>query len=119
LSWRRWLPPILWAAVILLLTSIPVPQTVSVPSGDKLAHLILYGVLGFLSVRAAWKPEASTWTLVVVLLAIAAFAAIDELHQGVVADRTPDHLDWYADVVGATLGGIIASARLSWRERPS
>lgn len=119
MSWRRWLPPTLWAAVILLLTSIPIPQTVSVPSGDKLAHLILYGVLGFLSVRAAWQPEAPVRALVLVVCAIAVFAALDELHQAVLASRTADLLDWYADVVGASLGGILASAQLRLRERPS
>ena len=116
---RRWLPPILWAALILLLTSIPVPQTVSVSSGDKLAHLILYGVFGFLTVRSAWRPDAPARVLLIVLIGISAFAALDELHQSLLGGRTPDHLDWYADVVGATLGGIAATARLRWRERLS
>lgn len=117
---RRWLPPILWAATILFLTSIPIPQDVAVPTGgDKLAHLIMYGVLGFLSLRAAWSPGASARTLVAVTCAIAVFAAVDELHQGLLPGRSADQVDWFADVVGATLGVILASIQLRLRERLS
>jgi VanZ family protein len=48
-------------------------------------------------------------TLAAALVAIAAFAAFDEWHQGFVA-RDPAVLDWLADVVGAFLG-IMTAAR--------
>ena len=34
------LPPLLWAAIILALTSIPIPGNVAVPGGDKTAHVL-------------------------------------------------------------------------------
>lgn len=113
---RRWLPPLIWAAIIIVLTTIPVPQSVSVPGGDKTAHLVMYGVLGFLSMRAAWRAQAPSRSILLVILAIAAFGAFNEIYQGWVG-RTPDLLDWFADIVGASLGAMTAAVQIRARER--
>ena len=54
MSVRRWVPPALWAALILLLTSIPNPDVggVGFPGADKIVHGMLYLVLGWLVARA-------------------------------------------------------------------
>jgi hypothetical protein len=53
-SSQRWLPPLLWAAFILILTSIPGSHLPVLPSRnfDKIVHLAIYGVLGWLTARA-------------------------------------------------------------------
>ena len=116
---RSWLPPLLWAAIILLLTSIPVPESLAVSGGDKTAHLVMYAVLGFLSARAALRSSVAPPSLVFVLVGIAIFAAIDEAHQLVIPGRHADRMDWYADVAGASLGCFVALLDFHARERTS
>jgi VanZ family protein len=105
--------PIAWAVFILALTSIPNPTLPSVTNGDKLGHLSVYAVLGWLSMRAA-QAEAATAArrraAVAALAAISAFGALDEWHQQFIPGRSPDRGDWIADTVGAGLGILLAAA---------
>jgi VanZ family protein len=108
---RRWLPPILWAVFIVVITSLPasaVPEVGGVPTGtDKLVHLGVYAILGWLSVRAAWTPERGWRAWLLTILIIAALAATDEWLQRYSPGRTPNIWDWIADVTGATIGVTI------------
>ena len=103
---RRWGLVVAWAAVILLSTSIPGPALPPGPEGsDKLVHFAMYAVLGLLTIRAAFAHgRRQGRTLATTLVGIAAFAAVDEWHQGSVPGRFPDVADWVADVAGATVG---------------
>lgn len=108
MSRLRWGPPIIWAAVILTLTSLPASEFAPVgafafPGADKLVHFAMYGVLGALVARAT-GPTPSRKTLGAVLVGVAAFAAADEWHQTFVPGRSPDVLDFAADLTGATAG---------------
>ena len=103
---RRWGPAVVWAAVILLSTSIPGPTLPPGPAGaDKIAHFLAYGILGLLALRAA-LAHGGSWgrTIALTLAGIAMFAAVDEWHQGLVPGRLPDVADWVADMAGATFG---------------
>jgi VanZ family protein len=108
---RRWLPPALWAALILVLTSIPAPPDVpaGIPHLDKVVHVLLYAGQGWLVARALRMRRPRT--LLAALLGIAAFGAFDEWHQLFFA-RDPDMLDWIADMLGASIG-IAAASRVS------
>jgi VanZ family protein len=107
---RRWWPPVAWAAVVLLLTSIPMSSgsVDDIPGIDKLVHAVLYGVLGFLATRASsertrgWQPVAAT------LLGALVFAALDEWHQSFIPGRSADPLDWVADAFGLLAGTAVA-----------
>lgn len=107
---RRWLPPALWAALILVLTSIPELPAVpgGIPHFDKAVHVLLYAGQGWLVTRAL-RPRRSL-ALVAALLGIAAFGALDEWHQRFFA-RDPNMLDWIADTLGASIG-IAAASRV-------
>jgi VanZ family protein len=107
---RRWLPPTLWAVFTLVLTSIPGADLPEVPVGgfDKSVHLALYGTLGFLSVRAAAHARRPVGAAVRVLVAVALFAALDELHQRFIPGRSMELFDWVADTLGAAAGGTLA-----------
>ena len=103
---RRWIPPLLWATFILVLTSIPgarLPR-VGVEGLDKVVHFICYGVLAILALPAVSGGGRRLRGAAVVLVTIAIFAALDEWHQQFIPGRTMDLADWYADTFGALLG---------------
>ena len=118
MSARRWAPPLAWAALILVVMSVPLPPGPAGPPGaDKLLHFALYFVLGMLVVRAA--PNPSWRALVGSVLAVAAFGAVDEWHQRFVPGRFPDAIDWLADAIGGAVGAVCALAVTRRRESVS
>ena len=111
---RRWLPPLLWAVVILVITSVPVPAVGAPEGADKGVHGLLYLVLGFLAGRALLAGRTvPVWQLLVLVLGVAAFAAVDEAHQMMLANRTADVRDWIADLVGGIAGVAFALMRMA------
>lgn len=80
----------------------------SLPYGDKLGHIGLFGLLALLanfafrfkSVRAAWLQVGS--------LAVLAFAMIEELSQHFFPNRTLDIVDAIADLIGIGAATIIS-----------
>ena len=103
-----WRPVVAWVLVILAATSVPLPGAWSrwrVSGLDATVHAALYGVLGWLVGAALRRTGRRGWRAVVAaLLAIAAFAALDEAHQAWTPGRVPAAGDWLADVAGAALG---------------
>jgi VanZ family protein len=101
-----------WTVVILAITSWPgsaVPSPPTIPHVDKVLHAVLYGVLGWLVGRSWTRVSWRRW--VGSLVAIAAFAAIDEWHQRLIEGRSADRYDWLADVLGAAGGMSLVRAR--------
>ena len=115
---RRWVPTALWAALILVLTSVPGSSVPDGPAGlDKLVHFGLYAVLGALATRALLERAPATLpSLARLLLGIACFALLDELHQQLVPGRSADARDLVADVAGAAIAIALTAAALSRRE---
>jgi VanZ family protein len=115
----RWRPPLVWAAIILVLTSIPVPATPfdGIGGADKVVHLALYAVLGALTARAGWLTAHGWRSALFALGAVLVFAALDEWHQTFVPGRSADALDWAADAIGAVAGTAIAVGALLRSER--
>jgi hypothetical protein len=106
----RWLPPLLWAALILILTSIPGSLIPASPfrNFDKIVHLTIYGVLGWLTVRAWADGSRTTAPTLVAIALVSCFGAFDEWHQEFIPQRSMDILDWAADTTGALMGAIAA-----------
>lgn len=107
MSVRRWLPPLVWAGVILFGTSLPadaVPlQTSHI---DKVLHFTIYTVFAFLLTRQI-SEDTSPWRAVLgAILVAAAFGAADEWHQRFIPGRSTELADWVADVSGATIGAM-------------
>lgn len=118
-SWRS---VAAWAVLILVATTLPLTAVVRrtpVVWLDKLVHGVLYLVLGWLvgaAVCAMGRRNAGAW--LVALLALSAFAALDEVHQLWLPGRVASLGDWAADVVGATLG--LTTGMILWTSaRPS
>lgn len=115
MSWLRWIPAFAWAALVFTLTSIPNPDLPDVPGGDKVAHTMMYAVLGALVAYAlAPSRRRGTW-LWVAFAATAAVAALDEVHQRYIPGRSESVADWIADVSGAGLALLVSAAL--WRRR--
>lgn len=113
------MPPVAWAAVILVGTSLPgqaVPTT-GIGGIDKVMHFLLYAVLGALTARALGAaPRRRARHLVGALATIAAFAAVDELHQQLIPGRSAEVADWVADVAGASFALLLLAARVPRHE---
>jgi VanZ family protein len=105
---RRWLPPLLWAGVMLLVTSMPgsaIPRPL-IPY-DKVVHFTAYGIFAVLLSRDI-AQVAGLWRAVLFALVIAAaFAAADEWHQRFIPGRQTDLADWRADFIGAAGGALL------------
>lgn len=104
---NRWLPVILWACLMLIITSVPAP--VLPPAGpigiDKLIHCAEYMVFSILMIRASnlggGKPGKRK-----ILAAGLVFALLDELHQLLIPGRFFDLFDLAADSTGILLGQL-------------
>ncbi len=104
-----WLPPAIWGAIILVGTSLPrAPLPPGITGIDKISHLIAYGVLGLLLMRAFTQGKRFTYGKSVASTVIAggAFAGFDEIHQGWIPGRSPDVMDFAADLVGLILAVV-------------
>lgn len=116
-SWRRialWIPPAVWAGLILLLSAQPssrLPPS-GIPGADKLVHAAIYAVLGALVARAALGAGIRRGVaLILAAGGAAAFGLFDEWTQQFSAGRFPDLADAGADTVGAVLGAGLVLLR--------
>lgn len=104
------MPPLLWAALILILTSIPGSHIPSPPFRyfDKIVHLAIYGVLGWLTARASANGARGASSALIAIAAVSCFGAVDEWHQKFIPQRSMELLDWAADTTGAAIGVVLA-----------
>ena len=96
-----------WAGLIFYLSSQPsIDAPALFPGQDKLFHLIVFGMLGFLAMgtlQAAhngYQPKQLWW----VALAMMLYGISDEFHQHFVPGRSVDAYDVLADALGGLLG---------------
>lgn len=122
---REWRHAAAWSAVIVVATSVPLPGEGVLDRPflldgflrpDKLVHFAMYGVLGWLVIRALGAGEggARLGSFAGALVLMLAFAALDEWHQAWIPSRSPQVVDWMADAVGAIAG---ATTRMIRSER--
>ena len=100
-----YVPVAVWGAILLFIggrSSVPSVPT-SLPL-DKVAHFLLYGVLGALAAWA-WLRSGRSRTLASVLIFAALLTgAADELNQRRVEGRSSEIADWLADAAGVSAG---------------
>jgi VanZ family protein len=119
---RRWAPVLLWAALILILTSYPnppVPAIARFAGADKIVHFSLYLVLALLAVRAAVPGRGRRRVALVVAATVSLIAAGDELHQRLIPGRSAERADWIADSLGGSVGAVAAIVTLRRRDPAS
>lgn len=104
-----------YTAVLVFLTHYPKPQELlgeDLPP-DKMLHFLAYGVLGFLVTAAVVTRRRWSWrTAAITGVALAGFAALDELTQPWFG-RNAEPLDWVWDLIGI-LAGVAAVAAVRW-----
>jgi VanZ family protein len=115
------LPPVVWALLIFLESSIPasaIPES-EIFRWDKLIHLCIYFVFALLIYRAlsfeGVSPKLRSFAAIITVFVIALFGASDEYHQHFVPGRSMDLFDWIADTLGAVLL-IGFQSYLIWRK---
>ena len=98
-----------WMAVIFWLSSMPdLPSPSLFSAQDKLAHVLVFGILGFLFSRS-FRPrdeDPSFTRVLLVTLMVALYGGFDEAHQMFVPGREASLGDLAADTVGGFLAGI-------------
>jgi VanZ family protein len=110
--WLHWVPAVVWAAVIFVLSAqstLPAP-----PDGlsDKHSHALAFGLLALAClhglVQGRWRDVGTGHAAGAALLAVA-YGLSDEWHQAFVPGRMSD----WADVVADATGAVVASG-LGW-----
>lgn len=106
----RFVPALAWAAAISWLSSMPDPPGPGpvFPGFDKVVHAGAYALLLALVLYGDRFPR-ETRRLLGWVVAVAAYGALDEVHQAFVPARQADVLDFVADALGA------AVVALTWR----
>ena len=107
LRWTAWIACGLTWLCAFVATHVPAGRVPSVGVSDRMLHAVGYFVLGALFLMALASSGLGTVRRAVLALAIlSAYAAVDEITQPLV-DRSPDPVDWGADVVGALAAAIV------------
>lgn len=95
-------------AAIVLLSIVSLIQPPDIPEGDKLQHLLAYGVL-----MAWWcqiQLQASQRRKLAVYFVL--LGVVMEFVQGLTPDRDPEVLDAVADAIGVSIGWALAPPRV-------
>jgi VanZ family protein len=120
-SWRRWLPPALWALLVLALSTRPEAFFGAAPTTreakvvhfylEVLVHLVQFSVFFVLMLRPlrerAW-PRAAV--LATAFAAVLALSFANESLQALTPTRTFDLWDMAVDAVGGVLGAAATLA---------
>lgn len=109
-----WLPPVIWAALIFALSSIPSLKVEALGAWDyffrKIWHLTEYAVLAVLFVRLGrYQGQDSRTVYVVSVIGAIIYALTDEWHQTLVAGRVGSPIDIGIDSLGALAGTVLAA----------
>ncbi len=115
--WRRYLPLIavlIYLAMIILGSIRGMAPKLFHDTNDKVLHMLAYGTLAALLFLGQSRPVLQR--SMVVVLVIALLGALDELIQRNFPYRSPDPMDWLADISAAVaVCMILAVLRPIWR----
>ena len=116
---KLWLPPVVWAIVIFVLSARPVTPASQIFWQDfilkKGAHVVEYAIFTILIYRAlkesgVKKYNAGLWAILISVI----YGATDEYHQSFTPGREPRVRDVFFDTIGAIL-----SIYLLWNLLPN
>ena len=88
----------------------------------KSAHLVEYGILGYLAFRARSSPGTTRRFLGAFTLALLfsiGIAALDEYQQSFLPERTSSVFDSLIDIAGAAVGAFVSYLWLKSRKTPN
>ena len=110
----RWAAAVAWGLFVLAASSIP--SLGRLPLGergaDKFVHFCTYLILGYLVRRALVAGGNGRHSPAVIgVVLCTAWAMVDELHQAAIPLRSPEALDFLADVAGSATGVAVSHVR--------
>lgn len=111
---RYWVPFILYAAIILFVSTRPSSQLPPLPVDDKVLHFTEYCLFGALAIRVVLRRLQFQWlrSAAIAWCGVAFFALLDENVQRLASGRQTDPWDWAADVLGGLVGiGVYLTMR--------
>ena len=120
LKWEA--PAWLWAGIVLFLTwwpKIEIPK-IGPDYRDKIAHMLAFGLLGFLAARARCKNEINQLldTVKLAILSCSLFAVFDEAMQAFIPGRVADVWDGAANISGVFFAVLFFKyVWLPWRSK--
>ena len=118
---QRFVYAVLLSLGIFTLSSFPLTIPRRVPYNDKVAHVLIYFLLGLAYLNAAMMgfTRRGRGRMLLALLAVVIFGLLDEWHQSFVPGRVADKWDVLADALGgvAALLAVLLAPRLwkAWR----
>jgi VanZ family protein len=84
------------------------------PGGDKIGHVVLYGVMSFLLALAFPQPlQLGRIAIPISVIALLVFATAEEYTQQFFSTRTADLVDLTCSFLGIAVGAWLASLRKS------
>ncbi len=111
-----WLPPIIWAVFVFLLSSLPSVTVEALGTWDyffrKIWHMIEYAVLAVLFARLGiCKKLPNREVYIISIIGAFCYALTDEWHQTFVVGRVGTPIDVGIDTLGA-IAGVMLYARI-------
>ena len=109
MSFKRWLPALLWMVAIFSVSNQPSTELPNFGLFDllvkKLGHFLAYAILALL-VQRAWQPGFVSWGWALGITAV--YAISDELHQTFIPGRFGSFADVLIDTSGALTALLIS-----------
>lgn len=102
----RWLPALLYIAVIITLSTQSIPGRLPGKYTDKLVHFCIYGVLCALAYAPLYRNGHANPLIGAILLSVA-IGVLDETIQCFNPVRSASFADLIADAAGAVAGGLL------------
>ncbi|MCA8988444.1 MAG: VanZ family protein [Planctomycetaceae bacterium] len=112
---------VVYILCLLTLTHLPIASVPPMQTSDKLLHLLAYFAQGgFATLVLLTHFPISIFSVITLFMLSALFAGLDEWTQSFVG-RYPDWRDWYADLIGLSLGItatlLIHGLDMLWRRK--
>ena len=118
ISSKYYLPVIIWAMLILTVSSIPHLKTpdLGLKIDDKIAHFCEYFIFGLLIANMFWRVNKPfPYIMITTSLIGTIYGILDELHQLFIPGRTTDVFDMTADALGVITASLFYVLWRIWK----
>lgn len=115
--WRLLAWPVLLAITIFVASGqSDVAAPPGIPSVDKLAHFLVFGLMATLVVRPFFHRERRLRSVVITVAITSLYGGLDEIHQSFTPGRSVEVFDWVADTSGAVIAAVAYAYWPGWRD---
>jgi VanZ family protein len=106
---KKFIPAIIWAALILILTLLPGKTIPGVPVWgiDKIAHLFLFAVLMYLALQGLGNQGIVKKKIIILFLLCFSYGILIEILQNFIPGRSFSVYDITANTAGIAVGYLV------------